>query len=82
MHYLMSRTSSVALLDPDATIIIDGLHYEPLNALATRLHMTKRTIYNWIGRGWLPQPVKLGSRVYFSCAAVDQHLAEMATAEK
>ena len=78
MNYIASRISSIAVLDPDATITIEGRPYEPLNAVATRLHMTKRSVYNWIGRGWLPPPVKLGSRVYFSCAVVDRHLAKIA----
>jgi excisionase family DNA binding protein len=82
MDYITSRISSIAALDPDVTITIDGRHYEPLTAVATRLHMTKRTIYNWIDRGWLPHPVKLGSRVYFSSAAVDRHLAKIATTGK
>src|SRR4051812_31345844 len=82
MDYITSRISSIAILDADATITIDGLHYEPLNAIARRLHMTRRTVYNWIDRGWLPHPVKLGSRVYFSCVAVNRHLAKIATAGK
>jgi excisionase family DNA binding protein len=45
--------------------------------LAAKLRVTRRSVYAWIEKGWLPEPERIGDRMYFDPAAVEQALAKL-----
>lgn len=39
--------------------------------LAERYEVAVSTVYNWLNRGWMPKPRRLGGRVYWLTADLD-----------
>jgi len=48
-----------------------------VQALAKKLRITRRSVYAWIERGWLPEPVAMGHRLFFEPSEVDRALGRL-----
>jgi predicted DNA-binding transcriptional regulator AlpA len=56
------------------TIVLKGQEYDNSTAIADKYGITYMTLYKWTKAGLLPQPVKLGRRVFYNRQAVENYL--------
>lgn len=47
-----------------------------IKQLSQNLSVNRSTIYRWISSGYLPKPIKLGSRVLFNESDIDNFIQE------
>jgi predicted DNA-binding transcriptional regulator AlpA len=57
-----------------ATIVLRGQDYDNATTITDKYGITYMTLYKWTKAGLLPQPVKLGRRVFYNRQAVENHL--------
>jgi predicted DNA-binding transcriptional regulator AlpA len=56
------------------TIVLRGQEYDNSSTITDKYGITYMTLYKWTKAGLLPQPVKLGRRVFYNRQAVENHL--------
>jgi DNA-binding transcriptional MerR regulator len=56
------------------SIEIGGRNYESTKQLRNRLGITYQTLLVWTQNGTLPEPIKLGTRVFYDKELVDRQI--------